>query len=151
MKKYFILLIMLIPATVQVFSQYNFAAKKIIYFNDLQNLNLNADDTNYLDALVQYLKANPKFLVNINGYTDNKGTHEENVKRSEEFTKQISLFIESKDITKERIFINPKGESNPLTTSALPEEKAKNNRVEIFVIHTNSDDIEKVKKNFKEE
>lgn len=72
--------------------------------------------------------------VIIEGYTDNVGTPESNLKLSEDRAETVKrFFIDSCKINSSVITTNAYGEENPIADNSTPEGRQKNRRVEIIL------------------
>ena len=88
-----------------------------------------------LDALVAYMKANPKNNIEIAGHTDNEGADQRLNQRLSEFrAKVVANYLFNKGISPSRIETVGKGSSEPLVPNDSDENKAKNRRIEILVL-----------------
>lgn len=81
--------------------------------------------------LVQFLQLNPKRIVRIEGYTDNQGTQEQNLKLSRERAQSVADVLEDLGVQKSRLQVIGYGEAYPLEENASQRGRAKNRRVEI--------------------
>ncbi|MCP9769958.1 OmpA family protein [Lacihabitans sp. LS3-19] len=88
-----------------------------------------------LDEIVNYLKTNPNFQVEIVGHTDNEGSDQRLNQRLSEFrAKVVANYLFNKGISPERMTTLGKGSSEPLVANDTDENKAKNRRIEILVL-----------------
>lgn len=85
-----------------------------------------------LDKLVAMLKSKPTMQIQINGHTNNVGTH--NMKISEERAKAVMDYVIGKGIAPNRLRFRGFGDSQPIASNSTEEGLAKNRRVEIEVI-----------------
>jgi outer membrane protein OmpA-like peptidoglycan-associated protein len=76
------------------------------------------------------LKYNPEIEVEINGYTDNVGSAESNVKLSQERAAAVKTYLVNKGIDAARITTKGLGEQNPIASNDTPEGRQKNRRIE---------------------
>ena len=83
-----------------------------------------------LDKLVQALKANPTFQVNIAGHTDNVGDKRLNQALSEHRAKVVASYLTRHGIAATRITSEGYGGSRPIADNAREEQRAQNRRVE---------------------
>ena len=83
-----------------------------------------------LDEIVNYLKENKDYMLEIEGHTDNIGDSQSNKRHSLRRAKAISDYLVKQGVLKSRIRVNGKGESKPIATNATEEGRAKNRRVE---------------------
>jgi peptidoglycan-binding protein ArfA len=69
--------------------------------------------------------------MQIEGYTDNVGKDDANVKLSTDRAKAVRDFFESQGISSNRLTYVGKGPAEPVAPNDTPEGRAKNRRVEI--------------------
>ncbi len=81
-----------------------------------------------LDEKVEVFRANPEMTVVIVGHTDVIGTDAYNMALGERRAKAAKAYIVSKGIDANRIIIESKGESNPITTAPGIAGQAPNRR-----------------------
>lgn len=86
-----------------------------------------------LNELVSILELNNSIHLNINGYTDNVGDRNANLKLSENRAKSVMEYLTSKGIDADRLIYKGYGDANPLNDNSTPEKRQANRRVE-FVI-----------------
>jgi OOP family OmpA-OmpF porin len=98
---------------------------------DTAKANIRKDVAAILDAVVPILEQNPSTKLEIQGYTDNKGSVESNQKLSERRAKSVMDYFVKKGIDKGRLTAKGFGISNPVATNDTPEGRAENRRVEL--------------------
>jgi outer membrane protein OmpA-like peptidoglycan-associated protein len=110
--------------------------KSLIYYFDF-----NADDlsqsliaNNEFTALIQHLKENREAKIIITGHTDNIGSNENNYNLGMHRAQNIADILKKANIVSNRIEINSKGESSPLSVNDSEIGRAKNRRIEIVLI-----------------
>lgn len=86
-----------------------------------------------MNAFIQFLRENPTVHANIEGYTDNVGNDESNLKLSEERAKSVYDYLIDNRIRPDRIQYKGYGSANPIATNDTEEGRAKNRRT-VFVI-----------------
>ncbi len=86
------------------------------------------------DTLVSLLIKHPKYKIKILGYTDDLGTEKFNNELSTMRAKTIYNYLNKRGISYERMEYIGLGKSNPLYKNNSEEERAKNRRVEIFIV-----------------
>ncbi len=86
-----------------------------------------------LDEIINYLKNNTDYVLEIEGHTDNIGTEKENLRRSLKRAKAIKDYMLAKGIDADRIKVSGKGESKPLAPNDTEEGRALNRRVEFIL------------------
>lgn len=87
--------------------------------------------------LVQYLQLNPRRVVRIEGYTDNTGTEEDNLRLSKERAQAVADVMVELGIDSKRIEVQGYGESFPVAVNASEKGRAQNRRVEVVISDEN--------------
>jgi OmpA-OmpF porin, OOP family len=87
-----------------------------------------------LDAVVDFLKTNPKVEIELEGHTDNRGDAKKNVKLSQERVGRIKSYLISKGISHRRVKGKGFGGSKPIATSDSEEARKLNRRVEFLIV-----------------
>jgi outer membrane protein OmpA-like peptidoglycan-associated protein len=72
-----------------------------------------------------------KTTMQVEGYTDNVGSEESNLKLSEARAKAVRDYLESQGIASNRLTFTGKGPADPVAPNDTPDGRAKNRRVEI--------------------
>lgn len=81
--------------------------------------------------LVQFLQLNPKRVVRIEGYTDNTGDPESNLKLSRDRAQAVADTLVDLGIDEKRIKVVGYGDQYPVEVNASERGRAQNRRVEI--------------------
>jgi len=89
-----------------------------------------------LDSLAEKIKTLTLEVVIAVGHTDAIGTDAYNQKLSVRRANSVKKYLISKGIDANRIYVEGKGESQPVADNKTAEGRAKNRRVEIEVIGT---------------
>jgi len=84
-----------------------------------------------LDMLLEQMKKYPTSRWRIEGYTDNVGSDEGNLKISKMRAESVLNYFVSRGIPKGRFEVIGKGSRDPIADNSTPEGRAKNRRVEI--------------------
>ncbi len=105
---------------------------KILYF-DIQKTAIKSTHTTDLDAVVSYLKQNPKAGVLIQGHADAVGDEDYNMQVSDIRAQNVADYISSKGIAPNRISSESFGESKPAGTNKTKEGRRVNRRVVVEV------------------
>ena len=84
-----------------------------------------------MENVLVVMKANPDVKLEIQGYTDNKGSAEKNKELSEKRAHAVMRYFLSKGIKKNRLTAKGFGIENPVASNDTPEGCAKNRRVEL--------------------
>jgi len=87
-----------------------------------------------LDLLDTFLKENNSYKIEINGYTDNVGNEEDNLKLSEARARAVSDYLKSKNISAERITFKGYGSKNPISNNDNSVSRRQNRRVEFRLL-----------------
>ncbi len=87
-----------------------------------------------LERILLFLNENPIISLQIIAHTDNEGEISYNQILSEKRAKAVCQFLVEKGIDKKRLFPLGKGEKEPKVENTNTENKAKNRRVEFFVM-----------------
>jgi len=89
-----------------------------------------------LDALaLQIGQINLEVVVAV-GHTDSVGTEAYNIKLGERRAQAVKAYLVSKGVDRRRVYVESRGESQPVADNRTREGRAKNRRVEIEVIGT---------------
>jgi outer membrane protein OmpA-like peptidoglycan-associated protein len=84
--------------------------------------------------LGKFLQANPKTFAAVQGFTDNRGTPEYNMKLSRERAEAVTDYlVKNFNLDSGRVATMWYGEANPLAIDDSAENRWKNRRVEIAV------------------
>ena len=102
-----------------------------IYF-DYDKFELKAQEKEELNQLGKFLQTNPQAFVAVQGFTDNRGTLEYNMKLSRDRAEAVTNYlIKNFKLDAGRVATMWYGEGNPVASNDTPEGRAKNRRVEI--------------------
>jgi len=105
-----------------------------IYF-EVGKATLNTTVSSDLDKLIQFLKDNPLVRLEIQGYTDNKGSASLNNKLSQLRANSVVDYLTGSGIERDRLIAKGYGSSSPLADNSTVEGRAKNRRVVMKVLH----------------
>ncbi|MCK3852845.1 MULTISPECIES: OmpA family protein [Pseudomonas] len=81
--------------------------------------------------IVQFLQLNPKRRVRIEGYTDNTGGEQENLKLSRDRAQSVADLLMDLGVDDKRIEVQGYGDQYPVEANASERGRAQNRRVEI--------------------
>ena len=98
---------------------------------------LNADSYEELDKLVDYLKENDQYKVEISAHTDNAGADKYNLQLSNLRANSVLQYLQDNAISKDRLVAIGYGESQPIVPNDTEENMAKNRRVEFKILASN--------------
>ena len=87
-----------------------------------------------LDNLADLLVKNESWKLQISGHTDNVGSEASNLKISENRSKAVASYLESKGVPMDRMIVKWFGESQPIDDNSTAEGRARNRRVEMEVV-----------------
>ena len=94
---------------------------------------LNASSKSALLKFATSLKETPETDITIYGHTDNKGSHDLNLKLSNDRAASVSSFLNTNGIQKERMTTEGKAFDEPVADNATEAGRAQNRRVEIYI------------------
>lgn len=107
-------------------------------FFDFDKAVLKPEGKAKLEDLVSKLKGTDIEVIVATGHTDSVGSDAYNKKLSQRRAKAVKAFLVSKGIQDARVFIEGKGEAQPIGDNKSREGRAKNRRVEVEVVGTRS-------------
>jgi outer membrane protein OmpA-like peptidoglycan-associated protein len=105
---------------------------------DFDRAELRLDDAQRLGALGEYLKANPMFRIEIEGYADPRGTDAYNVALSRRRVEAVKSALVTAGVDPARFVTGAYGARAPKCDAATEECWALDRRVEVKVIPTES-------------
>lgn len=89
-----------------------------------------------LNDLIKKIQAVNLEVVVVEGHTDSTGSDAYNLKLSERRAAAVKAYLVKQGVDGSRVFVEGKGESQPLADNKSREGRAQNRRVEIEVIGT---------------
>ncbi len=107
---------------------------KTVNFRTSVSTAFDAEAQRYLDALADYLVANPNAQVRIVGHTDAFGTPAETQRVSEDRANQVKQYLRRKGIATGQIFDSGVGARQPVADNRTEDGRRKNRRVEIVIV-----------------
>lgn len=87
-----------------------------------------------LDKIIEFMKQNPKVVIELSGHTDDAGTEEHNQQLSENRAKAVYAYLVRGILQPERFIYKGYGESQPVAENTTGEGRAKNRRTELKVL-----------------
>ncbi|HBB1252311.1 TPA: OmpA family protein [Escherichia coli] len=84
-----------------------------------------------LGGVAMVLKEYPKTAVNVIGYTDSTGSHDLNMRLSQQRADSVASALITQGVDASRIRTQGLGPANPIASNSTAEGKAQNRRVEI--------------------
>ena len=95
-----------------------------------------------LDEAVIAINASPEIqAIEVQAYTDYKGSGEANLKLSEQRASSVRDYLVSQGVSAKRLVAKGYGESQPIADNKTEEGRAKNRRVELKVIKDESSEF----------
>lgn len=88
----------------------------------------------HLDELVTTLEAHPEVRIRVAGHADSEGEAARNQTLSEARARRVADYLVDQGITRDRLEVEGHGEARPIDSNRSPEGRARNRRVEVFVI-----------------
>ncbi len=107
---------------------------KLFTYRNPRDIGLTPQITEYLDAVIEYMKNNPRTEISIVGHTDNFGSLDETQKVSEQRAEAVVSYLISKGINRNRILSRGEGARAPIASNISASGRQQNRRIEIIVI-----------------
>ncbi|ADQ17006.1 OmpA/MotB domain protein [Leadbetterella byssophila DSM 17132] len=104
-----------------------------VYFN-VGQAQILPESYEQLSQLVQYLKVNPTYKIQIEGHTDNQGDARANLQLSNDRAYNVRQYLIEQGIETSRIKFKGYGSSKPVSPNDTEENRRKNRRVEYQII-----------------
>jgi outer membrane protein OmpA-like peptidoglycan-associated protein len=105
---------------------------KTVYFENASHL-LQKKSSLIIDQIVALADENSSIELEVKGFTDNQGSHEQNLHLSRERAEQVYAYLKKKGV-KNKMTYKGYGEKNPIAPNDTPTNRSKNRRVEIHLI-----------------
>lgn len=86
-----------------------------------------------LDDVAGVLARYDQSTIDIIGHADSDGADDYNLNLSRQRASSVAQYLVSRNVLADRIYVDGKGESEPVATNATAEGKAQNRRVEIMI------------------
>jgi len=115
-------------------SPYSQGETRLLVFFDFDKAELKEESYPDLDNAIEFLQEKSDVKIRIEGYTDNVGDKNYNVKLSSDRAAAVSKYLISNGIDKSRITTKGFGEENPVAPNTSDENRARNRRVEMKVL-----------------
>jgi OmpA-OmpF porin, OOP family len=87
-----------------------------------------------LNTVVEALKEHDDWHIRVEGFTDNVGARDANLKLSEERANAVVDWLVNHGIDRSRLSAKDYGESRPVAKNSSDQGRAKNRRVELVRI-----------------
>jgi outer membrane protein OmpA-like peptidoglycan-associated protein len=105
----------------------------VLYINfDFNKATLRPDSKPIVAQVLKLLQGYPELSVVINGYTDNVGAHDYNVKLSQQRAAAVVAALEAGGVAAGRLSSGGFGPEQPLADNDTEKGRAKNRRVELI-------------------
>jgi len=105
---------------------------------EFNSFTLDASSYEPLNKVVTLLKVNTGIEIELSAHTDDKGSDDYNNKLSDQRAASVAAYIVSKGIDPARLVSKGYGKTQPLVPNTNDENRAKNRRVELKILSTNS-------------
>ena len=86
-----------------------------------------------LDDVAAVLNRYDQSIVDIIGHADSDGAEDYNLNLSRQRASSVAQHLVSRNVLPDRLFVDGRGESEPVATNATADGKARNRRVEILI------------------
>lgn len=87
-----------------------------------------------LRPLAGYLRANPRVMLRIDGYTDSRASAAHNQTLSEHRAQSVESALAGMGVSERRMHVEGHGERDPVATNATAEGRRQNRRVEVTLV-----------------
>ncbi len=94
--------------------------------------NLTEDSYDKLDEVAETLKENAKVVIEIRGYTDNKGSKKINIRLSKKRARSVVKYLRSVGIPKKQLRSKGYGPKNPIASNRTASGRKENRRIEMY-------------------
>ena len=112
-----------------IISKVNLAAKNVFFATGSSKLLQKSFAP--LKTVVQILKDNPTFKINVEGHTDSTGKYDMNMKLSNDRAASVAQYLKDQGIDESRISSEGFGPDRPIAPNKTTAGRAKNRRVEM--------------------
>ena len=96
---------------------------------------ISASEMPKVEKFAEFLKANPAYKVEIQGYTDSKGSEKYNLSLSQKRAKAVYVALIDLGVDANRLSYKGYGESNPIASNDTAEGRAQNRRIVAKLSH----------------
>jgi outer membrane protein OmpA-like peptidoglycan-associated protein len=86
-----------------------------------------------LDDVAAVLNRYDQSVIDIIGHADSDGADDYNLNLSRQRASSVAQYMVSRNVLADRLYVDGRGESQPVATNATAEGKAQNRRVEIVI------------------
>jgi outer membrane protein OmpA-like peptidoglycan-associated protein len=102
-------------------------------FFDSNKSKIKKESSVELDKVIKFLKDRPDIIIEVAGYTDNKGDDRSNIKLSEARAKAVMEYLLKKGTNKSRITFKGYGKEDPIASNDTDAGRQLNRRVELKI------------------
>jgi lipid-binding SYLF domain-containing protein len=92
---------------------------------------LTPDSEAALNEALTALKGHPDWKIRVEGFTDNRGSKDANLKLSSDRAEAVANWLADHGIDRDRLSAKGYGDARPVASNSTPEGRAKNRRVEL--------------------
>ena len=111
----------------------------------LNSAQLNPEFDSVLDKVASTLVEYNQTMIQIAGHTDSTGSHEYNMKLSEQRAMSVKNYLAGRGVPAKRLVTVGAGPDYPVADNATPEGRAENRRVEITIVPVTEETMQKAK------
>ncbi|HYD28018.1 OmpA family protein [Brevundimonas sp.] len=86
-----------------------------------------------LDDVAAVLNRYDQSIVDIIGHADSDGAEDYNLNLSRQRASSVAQYLVSRNVLADRLYVDGRGETQPVATNATAQGKAQNRRVEILI------------------
>ncbi|WP_291838780.1 OmpA family protein [Brevundimonas sp.] len=86
-----------------------------------------------LDDVAAVLDRYDQSLIDIVGHADSDGADDYNLNLSRQRASSVARYLVDRGVLADRLYVDGRGESQPIASNATPDGKAQNRRVEILI------------------
>lgn len=86
-----------------------------------------------LDDVAAVLNRYDQSIVDIIGHADSDGAEDYNLNLSRQRASSVAQYLVSRNVLADRLYVDGRGETQPVASNATAEGKAQNRRVEILI------------------
>jgi outer membrane protein OmpA-like peptidoglycan-associated protein len=86
-----------------------------------------------LDDVAAVLNRYDQSIVDIIGHADSDGAEDYNLNLSRQRASSVAQYLVNRNVLADRLYVDGRGESQPVATNATADGKAQNRRVEIVI------------------
>jgi len=95
---------------------------------------LRGDFYDVLNSVSLVLTKYPDTTMRVSGHTDSTGSDSYNMELSQRRAQSVSGYLSTQGVMNTRMFVEGRGETQPLADNGTPEGRAANRRVELYIL-----------------